>query len=136
LEGSKFVVAHLFCPHETFVFGPEGQHVSPVNWANYEDKQFYLGQYIFISREIEKVVNELLEESENPPIIILQSDHGLRSHHKGIEIGENEWRKILNAMYLPGMNYSEISDSVSPVNTFRLVFSHYFDADYPLLGND
>jgi hypothetical protein len=136
VEGPKFVVAHLYCPHQPFVFGPEGQYISSVNWANYEDKQFYLGQYIFISREIEKVVDALLEKSEIPPIIILQSDHGLRPHHSGIVIGPDEWRKILNAMYLPGMDTSILDDNISPVNTFRLIFNNYFDADYLLLEED
>ncbi|MBW1933532.1 MAG: hypothetical protein JRI56_11115, partial [Deltaproteobacteria bacterium] len=66
----------------------------------------------------------------------LQSDHGIRPHHHNIEVGVNEWHKILNAMYLPGMDYSEISPAISPVNTFRLIFNHYFGADYPLLEDD
>jgi hypothetical protein len=131
-ESPKFVVTHLLCPHVDFVFGPEGENITAANWGNWEDKQFYLGQYIFISAEIEKLVNVLLEESETPPIIILQSDHGIRPHCPGL-VGADEWRKILNAMYLPGMDYSELSDSVSPYNTFRLIFNHYFDADYALL---
>jgi hypothetical protein len=133
LEGPKFVFAHFICPHEPFVFGPEGEYIEPANWDNHEDKQFYLGQYIFISREIEAVAEALLKKSEISPMIILQSDHGLRP---GYPVGNDEWRKILNAMYLPGMDYSELSDSISPVNTFRLIFNHYFDADYPLLEND
>jgi len=136
VEGPKFIFAFFCCPHAHYVFDAEGGHVNPLNWQNYEDKQFYLGQYIFISREIEKVVDALLEKSEIPPIIILQSDHGQRPIHPGIVIGSDEWRKILNAMYLPGMDYSELSDSISPVNTFRLIFNHYFDADYPLLEDD
>ena len=72
----------------------------------------------------------LLEESETTPIIILQSDHGLRPCYP---VDDDEWRKILNAMYLPGMDYSELSDSMSPYNTLRLIFNHYFDADYELL---
>jgi len=136
VEGPKFVVTHLYCPHQPFVFGPEGEYISPVNWANYEDKQFYLGQYIFISREIEKVADVLLEESEIPPIIIIQSDHGLRPHHRGIVIGTDEWRKILNALYLPGMDADVLYDNISPENTFRLIFNHYFGADYPLLEDD
>jgi hypothetical protein len=135
VEGPKFVVTHLYCPHVPFVFGPEGQCIPAANWQNYEDKQFYLGQYIFISREMEKLVNALLEESEVPPIIIIQSDHGLRRHDSDI-VGADEWRKILNAMYLPGMDHSELSDSISPANTFRLIFNHYFDADYALLADD
>jgi hypothetical protein len=131
-EIPKFIVTHLYCPHVPFVFGPEGEHIAAENWENWEDKQFYLGQYIFISAELEKLVNVLLEESETPPVIIIQSDHGVRSHGSDF-IGTYEWRNILNAMYLPGMDYSELSDSISPYNTFRLIFRHYFDANYELL---
>jgi len=134
-ESPKFVVTHLYCPHVPFVFGSEGEYISAVNCANYEDKQFYLGQYVFISAEIYELVNVLLVESETPPIVIIQSDHGLRTHGSSI-VGADEWRKILNAMYLPGMNYSELRDSMSPANTFRLVFNYYFDADYTLLEDD
>ena len=136
LAGPKFVFVHFICPHEPFVFGPNDEYIAPANWFDYSDKQFYLGQYIFISAEIEKVIDVLLDESEIPPIIILQSDHGLRPTHPGVVIGGNEWKKILNAMYLPGMDTEMLYDDISPVNTFRLIFNHYFDADYPLLEDD
>ena len=135
-EGPKFVFAHFNCPHKPFVFGPNGEYIDAEDYNNWEDKQVYLGQYLFISAEIEKLVDALLDKSEIAPIIILQSDHGLRPHHHNIVVGGDEWHKILNAMYLPGMGYSEISDSISPVNTFRLIFNHYFGADYPLLEDD
>lgn len=133
LEGPKFIYAHINCPHAPFVFGPGGEVIPAKGWYNNSDKHFYLGQYIFISTEIEKVIDALLKESEIPPIIILQSDHGVRTH---FPVGASEWQKILNAMYLPGMDYDELSDNISPVNTFRLVFNHYFGADYPLLPDD
>jgi hypothetical protein len=138
LEGPKFVFAHFICPHTPFVFGPDGEYVAPANWFNYKDKQFYLEQYIFISAEIEKVIDVLLKESEVPPIIILQSDHGTRTNDPRIDypVGDYDWQKILNAMYLPGMDYDTVSDNISPVNTFRLIFNHYFGADYPLLEDD
>jgi len=136
VEGPKFIFAHIYCPHRLFVFGPKGENVSPVNWSNFGDKQFYRGQCIFMSAELEKLIDALLGKSEIPPIIILQSDHGIRPHHPNIVVGGDEWHKILNAMYLPGMDYSEIPDSISPVNTFRLIFNHYFGADHPLLEDD
>jgi len=136
MEEPKFIFAHLYCPHDPLVFGPNGEYISRENYKNYADKKYYRDQYIFITKEIEKVVDALLEKSEVPPIIILQSDHGIRPKHTGIVVGPNEWHKIFNAMYLPGLNYSEISPAISPVNTFRLIFNHYFDADYPLLKDD
>ncbi|MGA2670097.1 MAG: sulfatase-like hydrolase/transferase [Dehalococcoidia bacterium] len=135
LKGPKFVAAHIYCPHSPFVFGPSGEYVPAKDWYNAGDKQFYLGQYIFISTEIGKVIDELLQKSEIPPIIIVQSDHGLRTCDSPY-VGDEDWRKILNAMYLPGMDYNTVSDNISPVNTFRLIFDHYFGADYPLLPND
>ena len=136
IEGPKFVFVHFMCPHLPYVFGPDGEVVAAVNWVNWKDSQYYRGQYIFISAEIEKVVDALLDESEIPPIIVLQSDHGQRPDYPGIVIGADEWQKILNAMYLPGMDADMLYDNISPVNTFRLIFNHYFDADYPLLEDD
>jgi hypothetical protein len=136
IEGPKFVFAHLMCPHEPFIFGPDGELVDIRNVSNYADKQFYLGQYIFMSRELERLVEVILEKSSNPPIIIIQSDHGLRPHHPNIEIGSDEWQKILNAMYLPGMDNAVLFDNMSPANTFRVIFNHYFGANYPLLEDD
>ena len=137
IEGRpKFVFAHILCPHLPYVFGPDGEGVTPVNWVNWKDSQYYRGQYIFISREIEKVIDVLLDEPETPPIIVLQSDHGQRPDYPGIVIGADEWHKILNAMYLPGMDADMLYDNISPVNTFRLIFNYYFGTDYPLLEND
>ena len=133
IEGPKFVFTYLICPHEPFVFGANREHVDAINWANYEDKRFYLGQYIFITREIERAIEALLEKSQVPPIIIVQSDHGIRPHHLDIEVGRDEWKKILNAYYLPGGGKELLYDSISPVNSFRLIFNHYFNADYDLL---
>ena len=136
LPGPKFVFAYLMCPHQPFVFGSGGEFIEPVNWTNYKDKGFYLGQYMFISDEIEKVVDTILKNSVNEPIIIIQSDHGFRPHHPDIEVGQDDWRKILNAYHLPGDGKELLYDSISPVNSFRLIFNHYFDADYPLLEDN
>ena len=44
-----------------------------------------------------------------------------------------ERHAILNAYYLPGDGSKKLYPSISPVNTFRVVFSHYFGADLDLL---
>jgi hypothetical protein len=134
IQGPKFVVAHILCPHQPFVFGPHGEYVDPADWFNTEDKQFYLGQYMFISSEIAGVVGQLLERSSSDPIIILQSDHGPRSWASGcVGIGNNEWQKVLNAYHLPGDGKNDLYDSISPVNSFRVIFNHYFGTHYDLL---
>jgi hypothetical protein len=45
----------------------------------------------------------------------------------------HERYSILNAYYLPGAAPGSIYDSVSPVNTFRIVFNLYLGTDLELL---
>jgi hypothetical protein len=127
MKGPKFTFAHIMCPHVPFVFGPAGEHINYANWYNYEDKQFYRGQYIFITREIEKMVDALLRNSATKPIIIIQSDHGIRQY------SSEAWRKIFNAYYLPRGGGKYLYKNISPVNTFRVILNHYFGAKYKLL---
>ena len=50
-------------------------------------------------------------------------------HGSNLEMGKF---LILNAYYLPG--HSDIAyPTISPVNTFRLIFNTYFGTDYELL---
>ncbi|MBI2832064.1 MAG: sulfatase-like hydrolase/transferase [Chloroflexi bacterium] len=122
IEGPKFVYAHILSPHAPFVFGPDGERVAPANFYNFDDKQYYLGQYIFISREIDRVIDEILKKSAMEPIIVIQSDHGAR--------WLADWEKILNAFYLPDRGHELLHDSVSPVDTFRIIFDYYFEGNH------
>jgi len=135
VEGPKFVFAHILSPHLPFVFGPNGEYVDPADWYNVEDSRFYLGQYTFISNEIAAVVDDLIEKSSSEPVIILQSDHGPRPGVSGcVGISGSEWPKVLNAYYMPGdCNNDDLHDSISPVNSFRMVFNRYFGAQYDQL---
>ena len=133
LEGPKFVFVHIFCPHTPFVFGPNGESVPLASSNDWKDPRFYLGQYIFISKEIEKVVDSILKNSVNQPIIVIQSDHGLRSERRDVKVGKDDWRRVLNAVYLPENGEALLYDSISPVNTFRVIFNHYFDTNFDLL---
>jgi hypothetical protein len=40
---------------------------------------------------------------------------------------------ILNAIYFPNGDYSALYETITPVNTFRVVFNQYFGQDVPLL---
>jgi hypothetical protein len=133
VDSPKFVFAHIMIPHDPFIFGPEGQAVEPRDYYNWADKEFYLGQYKFVTREIEKVIDAILEHSSNPPVIIVQSDHGPRtSLDRSLDIPNDEWQWIFNAYYLPGFPMERLNDSISPVNTFPLIFDYYFGASFEL----
>ncbi|MBI5413064.1 sulfatase-like hydrolase/transferase [Candidatus Peregrinibacteria bacterium] len=130
----KFVFAHIESPHLPFVFDRDGGRVDSSHEDDWENKKYYLDQYIFISGQAQKVVENLMEKHKtNPPIIVIQSDHGIRKNYfwegktKSISyISNDKWKFIFNAYYLPGFK-GVIPDDISPIQTFGLIFSYYFD---------
>lgn len=142
MEGPKYVFAHMLVPHDPYVFGPEGQPISVAQAKSRSEKRKYLDQLIFTNREMERIVDRLLE-SENPPIIVLQSDEGPHSFERPRD-KNLYWKnltatslrthmRILNALYVPARTKRVLYKSVTPVNTFRIIFNGCFGAKYPLL---
>ncbi len=121
LPGRKFVYAHLLITHQPFVFSPDGQFQDALP----QDHNAYRDQVIFANKKMLQIVKVLLDSSDVEPIIILQSDH---SYMEG-----NDRVKILNAYYLPDGGNQTLYESITPVNTFRVIFNTYFGANYELL---
>lgn len=145
LEGKKFVMAHIITPHPPYVFDSQG---NPVPGAEFEmanegiDKRpKYLDQLKFISGQIIPVVKKIIENSPTRPIIVLQSDHGPDSIfgereqwlNNYSEEGVKERSSILYAVYLPDQDYQQFYESITPVNTFRIILNKYFGQNYELL---
>jgi hypothetical protein len=132
-NGDHFVFAHFVLPHPPYTFGPKGQWVelNPRKSTHEQVSEAYINQIIFINQQILDVVDAILSESETPPVIIIQGDHGPPpdlTNSPGVKM------PILNAYYLPGLDQEEILyPSISPVNTFRVVLGGYFGRDLPLL---
>lgn len=145
LGSPRFVYAHIMSPHQPFVFDEYGNPITPdypyviFHQRKAErDREGYLEGYrqqlIFTNKKIMEVIDRLLEDSERPPIIILQADHGPpgdlgHDRKSGLQIRF----PILNAYYLPDNAGNQLYGEITPVNTFRLIFDEYFGAEYGLL---
>ena len=132
-----FVFAHIVAPHFPYVFGPNGEFVSEKEQKTVDPKTLYINQLMFINKKVKELIEHLLANSENaPPIIILQADHGPWNvgSWEGEDLYKNRMR-ILNAYYLPYGGNALLYDSVTPVNTFRIIFNHYFGTHYDLLDD-
>ena len=146
-----FVFAHIVAPHPPFVFGEQGEKKNPGRQFAFADgsdfmkqkgatRNEYLGNYtsqlIFINKKVKAVVDGILSKSDKPPIIILQGDHGPGAMLNW-EAPDNSYLKermsILNAYYLPDDGHIDLYDKITPVNTFRVIFNHYFGTSYSLL---
>ena len=84
------------------------------------------------------LAGQILQNSKESPIIIIQSDHGPRPTNslrpeQNLEIPKDEIHKIFNAYYLPNMDKNLLPENISPVNSFRMIFNYYFEENFELL---
>jgi len=72
--------------------------------------------------------------SSNPPIIILQGDHGpaFYTTSKIETTCLSERTSILNAYYLPNLHINPLYEHITPVNSFRVIFNAYFSTHFEL----
>ena len=136
IPSPKFVYVHLLLPHPPFMFTRTGEIVE----GHFTDWNYYLDNYIFSITITQKMIDNILKayDATNPPVIILQSDHGGRNESNVESIflenyAEEYKTLILYALYLPGYDYSSLPQDIKPVNTFPIVFNYLFDADIPLI---
>lgn len=131
-----FTFAHVLIPHTPYVFGPDGELLTDPGFTGGEKsgpinddykRRGYSSAVAFVSSRILQDLTEIIEKSPSPPIIIVQGDHG---------IGKEDRFLIFNAYYLPGVDPSRIYASITPVNSFRLVFDAYFGTNYGLLPDN
>ena len=139
-----FAYIHILLPHPPYIFGPDGEikeFQADHSTAHQERKIGYIDQIQFTNKKIIEVIDKILLESDSAPIIILQGDHGTQilltknSDHWSNQNDESitERMSILNAYYLHDQNTDLIYDSITPVNSFRLILNTYFNTNYELL---
>ena len=144
LDSPKFIFAHILLPHDPYVFGGNCEELPSIAKASIPN---YLAHVSCANQKTEKLVETILASSKTPPIIVIQADEGpynmLYPMPKTKKVGFdfagasddtlNERFPILNALYLPGVDTSDLYSSMTPVNTFRFIFNKYFGANLELL---
>lgn len=159
LPDPTFTYLHLLCPHSPFMLLADGtgrtedvgifrtrwmmtgkEELSAGEAATY--RRLYAEQVEGLNRHLLRTVRRILEVSPEPPVIVLQADHGprivLETPEKeggrealdGVDV--REWMATLTVAHLPG-HAGLLHETVTPVNTFRLIFSAYFGLDLPAL---
>jgi hypothetical protein len=136
ISGPKLAYIHLFIPHYPYVFGPNGEIFSDPGYysgdrggainAEYE-KKGYVNQIQYINKQLIPILQNVIDQSKNPPIIVIIGDHGL--------FGSNRMAN-LEAFYLPDNGNSKLYSTITPVNIFRIIFNEYFGGNYPLLPDE
>ncbi len=132
VQGPKFVFVHLIAPHPPYVFGPTGGPVEPAEVGTTktaEGASHYRDQAIYISSRMIEIVPEIIENSATPPIIIIQGDHG-----PTVASSSRSRMSNLNTYFLPGVD-TPVHATITPVNSFRIIFNEYLGQDLELLDD-
>ena len=134
----RYVFAHLYVPHPPFLFGKNGENITPDHreisgLQSWENPEGYKNQLIFATNEATKVVESILE-NDSSAIIIIQGDTGTLTgrNHESEETFDDVYQahSILYAIKISDNVTPEI---INPVNTYRIIFNHLFDSNYDYL---
>jgi hypothetical protein len=129
MEGPNFFFTHIVVPHTPYIFAPDGSFLLTENTSVHAETVGYRNNVAFIDNRIPDVLRAIIENSDVPPIIIVQGDHGPTSR----DVSPEKRLPILNAYYLSDEAEGDLNPYITPVNTFRVVFNHYYHADYEYL---
>lgn len=143
IPGPKFVFIHVIAPHEPYVFGGDCNFISIREVREKTDEENYVNQTKCINRKLENAISAILNSSSRKPVILLQSDEGAPFLGDRLKPKDN-WKTadinllqekfpILSAYYLPDIPKSDLYPSITPVNSFRMIFNKYFNTHLPIL---
>ncbi|MCY4072468.1 MAG: hypothetical protein OXG60_14335 [Chloroflexi bacterium] len=126
---ATFTIVHLTKPHLPVVFDENGNFVEE-NWQ--PDNGEIIAQLNFINLMFLKMIDSILEESRNPPVIVFQADHG--SLHID---SDGEYTNLVKfapyaAYHLPEGYSITFPKPFTLVNTFPLLFNEIFETNYEL----
>jgi hypothetical protein len=144
-EAPTFTFVHIVSPHYPYLFGPNGEAVNYPEPITFVEKQVvpgtesweqYRDQLEFISSQLIETIDVILANSDQPPVIIIQSDHGPATGLNWEQPAEpylTDRSSILNAYLLPQACQADLYDGITPVNSFRIVLNCVLGTDYSLL---
>lgn len=135
-----FTFVH-FITHSPFVFNQDGSFVeTEARTITEEGRAQYLGQLLFLNQKLTALIDTILAESVTPPIMVIQSDHGSRDTLDELVTDTRDFsdeyllRRLRNfsTFYAPEAN-AFWYDTITPVNTFRVILNAYFGTSYNIL---
>jgi Sulfatase len=133
-----FAFAHVMSPHSPFAFD-RACRLPPRYVMGRRSAEQYLAQLQCLNGMVLATVTRLIRDSDVPPIILLQGDHGsgLRGFKRARAVGDISpfaaWERLgaFGAYYLPDDGAAAFGDSVTVVNVLGHVLRRYFGAELP-----
>jgi hypothetical protein len=143
IPGPVFAFAHVLSPHKPFTFLGDCTPLARASVSS-RGQNPYIEQVECLNRMVLSLVTALLRDSDIPPVILLQGDHGtpspaFDSATTAEAIPDEAARERLGAFgayYLPDHGATAFGDSVTIVNVLGDVLRYYLGADLPREPDD
>jgi hypothetical protein len=124
----KFSYTHLSMPHSPYYYNETGEPVGYDQLFDYKSKPDYLSYLKYTNKKLLSLVDQLIKNSAQPPVIFLMSDHGFR------ETDQKKYHFMnLCAIYTSEKKYDDYYAGLSSVNVFRIFLNAQFKQQLPLL---
>jgi len=133
----KFVFAHILCPHPPVVFQANGAipKITRIISDHFEHTKLFCDQIQYLNTIVLQSVDTIIAKSNKNAIIILQGDHGC-AYVKSPIMDSDAFpdtafiiaqQSILNAYFMPKNIKNQFYESITPVNTFRIILNKLFN---------
>ncbi|MFO7675234.1 MAG: hypothetical protein R6X12_02815 [bacterium] len=126
-NGPVFVFAHFLLPHEPYVFARDGSYQGRLRQMKVGVEDGFAGQLEYTNTRLRKWIGLVLDDTSRKSVIVLQADEGphppenFAARESSVTLRAR--LEILTAYHFPDSDYSALYQSISPVNTFRVLLA-------------
>ena len=131
-EAPTFTFAHFLVPHPPYMFRADGSIRPYVDDITQPWEGAAYGEQVqFVNDRLESVIDTIIQGSDQPPIIIVQGDHGpmlTLARSRPRRPGGNAM-PFSTRCWCQSEVRADLYPSISPVNTFRVLLPHLFGGE-------
>lgn len=150
----KFVFSHFLLPHPPYLFNENCEKRTFEEVRNTPINEAYVKQIECATKTINDLAETIIENSQRPVVIVIQSDEGPfisldhADEYEYYDINAKDaiqvHSRILNTYYINDKEdlsktaiYEDLglNQHSSPVNSFRTIFNYYFGTNFELFDN-
>ena len=127
MREATFTLVHLMKPHGPTVFDQAGQS-RKANWRPSHDE--YFAEFNFTNSKFLQMIDTILENSRNEPIIIFQADHGTFFGRVWTDDRRLTLFESYAAYKIPDSYSVVFPKPFTLINTFPLILNEVFGTEY------
>ena len=130
---ATFTIMHLLEPYATVNFNENGDIIPQINLPSHDE---YMAELPIVNSLFLRLIDTILQESRNQPIIIFQADHGSNTLWRfGSRTDDTAQYNVYASYYLPDAYRTDFPAKFTLINSFPLILNQVFGLGLELQDN-